>query len=93
MIKTFQNKETEKISNRQFSGTLPKNIQYLARRKLVMLDAATDLNALRVTPGNRLESFRGGRKGQHSISINDQGCICFRWKAGDAYDVEIADYH
>ncbi|MBW1732380.1 MAG: type II toxin-antitoxin system RelE/ParE family toxin [Deltaproteobacteria bacterium] len=93
MIKSFQNKETEKIFNRQFSEKLPQNIQHLARRKLVMLDAATDLNTLRVPPGNRLESLKGDRKGQYSIRINDQWRICFKWKAGDAYDVEITDYH
>ena len=93
MLKSFQNKETEKIFNRQFSGKLPQNIQHLARRKLVMLDAATDLNTLRVPPGNRLESLKGDRKGQYSIRINDQWRICFKWKAGDAYDVEITDYH
>jgi proteic killer suppression protein len=60
---------------------------------LVVLDAATGLNALRVPPGNSLEALKGNRKGQHSIRINDQWRICFKWKAGDAYDVEIADYH
>jgi proteic killer suppression protein len=59
----------------------------------VILDAATDLNTLRVPPGNRLEALKGERKGQHSIRINDQWRICFKWKAGDAYHVEIADYH
>jgi proteic killer suppression protein len=58
-----------------------------------MLDAAPELNALRVPPGNRLEALKGNRKGQHSIRINVQWRICFKWKAGDAYDVEIADYH
>ena len=57
------------------------------------MDAAPELNALRVPPGNRLEALKGDRKGQHSIRINDQWRICFKWKAGDAYDVEIADYH
>ena len=93
MIKTFQNKETEKIFNRCFSRKLSQNIQHLARRKLVVLDAATELNALQVPPGNRLEALKGDRKSQHSILINDQWRICFEWKAGDAYDVEIADYH
>jgi proteic killer suppression protein len=60
---------------------------------LVILDAATELNTLRVPPGNRLEALKGNRKGQHSIRINDQWRICFKWKTGDAYDVEIADYH
>jgi proteic killer suppression protein len=89
----FRNKETEKIFNRRFSRKLSQNIQHLARRKLVILDAATELNALRVPPGNRLEALKGDRKGQHSIRINDQWRICFKWKAGDAYDAEIADYH
>lgn len=93
MIKTFRDNETEKIFNRLVSRKLPQNIQHLARRKLVILDAATELNALRVPPGNRLEALKGNRKGQHSIRINDQWRICFKWKAGDAYDVEIADYH
>jgi proteic killer suppression protein len=93
MIKTFRDKETEKIFNRLVSRKLPPTIQHLARRKLVILDAATELNALRVPPGNRLEALRGDRKGQHSIRINDQWRICFRWKSGDAYNVEIADYH
>ena len=93
MIKTFRDKETESIFNRLLSRKLPQNIQHLARRKLVILDAAPELNALRVPPGNRLEALKGDRKGQHSIRINDQWRICFKWKAGDAYDVEIADYH
>jgi proteic killer suppression protein len=93
MIKSFQDKETEKIFNRHFSGKLPQNIQHLARRKLVMLDAAPEVNALRVPPGNRLEALKGCRNGQHSIRTNDQWQICFKCKAGDAYDVEIADYH
>jgi proteic killer suppression protein len=93
MIKTFRDKETEKIFNRLVSRKLPSTIQHLARRKLVILDAATELNALRVPPGNRLEALRGDRKGQHSIRINDQWRICFRWKSGDAYNVEIADCH
>ena len=93
MIKTFRDKETEKIFNRLLPRKLPQNIQHLARRKLVILDAANELNALRVPPGNRFEALKGNRKGQHSIRINDQWRICFQWKAGDAYDVEIADYH
>jgi proteic killer suppression protein len=93
MVKTFRDKETEKIFNRFISKKLPQNIQHLARRKLVILDAATELNTLRVPPGNRLEALKGDRKGQHSMRINEQWRICFRWKASDAYDVEIADYH
>jgi proteic killer suppression protein len=93
MIKSFRDKETEKIFNRILSKKLSQNIQLLARRKLIILDAANELNALRVAPGNRLEALKGDRKGQHSIRINNQWRICFKWKAGDAYDVEIADYH
>ncbi len=68
-------------------------MQNVALRKLRMLDAATRLDDLRVPPGNRLERLRGDRSGQHSIRINDQWRICFRWDSGDAYDVEIVDYH
>lgn len=93
MIKSFKDKETEKLFNRHFSKKLPQNLQHLARRKLVMLDAAPELNTLRIPPGNKLEALKGDRKGQHSIRINDQWRVCFRWKTGDAYDVEIADYH
>ena len=93
MIKTFRDKETEKIFNRLISRKLSQNIQHLARRKLVILDAATELNTLRVPPGNRLEALKGDRKGQHSIRINEQWRICFRFIDGDAYDVEITDYH
>jgi toxin HigB-1 len=93
MIKSFRDKETEKIFNRLFSRKLPQNIQHIARRKLVVLDAAPELNALRIPPGNKLESLKRERKDQHSIRINDQWRICFNWKAGDAYNVEITDYH
>ncbi|MGD9160703.1 MAG: type II toxin-antitoxin system RelE/ParE family toxin [Desulfobacteraceae bacterium] len=93
MIKSFRNKETEKIFNRYFSSKLPQNIQNIARKKLVLLDAVTEIKDLRVPPGNRLEALKGNRKGQHSIRINDQLRICFKWKDGDSYDVEITDYH
>ena len=93
MIKSFRDKETEKIFSRNFSKKFPSDIQHQARRKLIMLDAAPELNALRIPPGNRLEALKGDRKGQHSIRINDQWRVCFKWKAEDAYDVEITDYH
>jgi len=93
MIKSFRDKETEKIFNRQFSGKLPQKIQRVARKKLVILDAAPRLNDLRIPPGNQFEALKGDRKGQHSIRINDQWRICFKWSDGDAYDVEITDYH
>jgi len=93
MIKSFSDKETEKIFNRQFSSKLPQNIQRVARKKLAILDAAPRLNDLRIPPGNQLESLKGDRKGQHSVRINDQWRICFKWSDGDAKDVEITDYH
>ena len=93
MIKSFRDKETEKIFNRQFSDKLPQNIQHVARKKLITLDAVTELSDLLVPPGNRLEALKGDRIGQHSILINDKWRICLKWKAGDAYDVEITDYH
>ena len=89
MIKSFRNKEPEKIFNRQLSDKLPQNIQRFARKKLVIHDAALELNDLLIPPGNRLEAL----KGQHSIRINDQWRVCFKWSDGDAHDVEITDYH
>ena len=93
MIKSFKCKETQKIFHRQFSRKLPQNIQMKARQKLVLLDAATNLNDLRVPPGNRLEELKEDRKGQHGIRINDQWRVCFVWESGDAHHVEIVDYH
>jgi len=93
MIKSFRDKETAKILNRQFSGKLSQNIQHLALNRLIILDAATVLNDLRVPPANRLEALKGDRKGRRCIRINDQWRIYFQWKAGDAYDVEITYYH
>jgi len=93
MIKSFRDKETEKIFNRQLSSKLPQNIQRIARKGLLVLDASPELNDLRIPPGNRLEALKGKRKGQYSIRINDQWRICFKWSDGDAYNVEITDYH
>lgn len=93
MIKSFRDKETEQLSNREQSRKLPHGIQRTAMRKLWMLDAAINLNDLKVPPGNHLETLRGDRKGQHSIRINQQWRICFYWRNGNAYDVEITDYH
>jgi toxin HigB-1 len=93
MIKTFKDPETEKIYNREYSKKSPQNIQRIAVKKLWMLDAAPDINSLRVPPGNRLELLHGDRTGQYSIRVNDQWRICFRWKDGNSYDVEIVDYH
>jgi toxin HigB-1 len=93
MIKSFKNKETEKIYNREYSKKYPHNIQHIALRKLWMLDAAPDLNSLKVPPGNRLEALKGDREGTYSIRINDQWRICFKWQQHDALEVEITDYH
>ena len=93
MIKSFKCKETERIFHGRFSRRLPREIQRLAARKLEMLAAAGQLKSLRIPPSNRLEKLKGSRTGQHSIRINDQWRICFVWKVGDAFDVEIVDYH
>ena len=93
MIHSFSCKETGRLFNREFSRKIPRNIQRIALRKLWMLDAAIELNTLRVPPGNRLEALSGKRSGQHSIRINDQWRICFTWRGGSAHHVEIVDYH
>jgi len=93
MIRSFKCKETEKIFKRNISKKFPQNIQRIALRKLRMLNRSTNLNELKVPPGNRLESFKGDRKNQFSIRINDQWLICFEWKNNDSYNVEITDYH
>jgi proteic killer suppression protein len=93
MIKSFADKETEKVFEREFSRKLPNYIQRIARRKLEVLDAAESLNDLRVPPSNRLEKLKGDLDGQHSIRVNDQWRICFEWRGEDAYEVEIVDYH
>jgi proteic killer suppression protein len=92
MIKSFSCKETQAL----FEGGNPRRfraIQAVTERKLTLLDAAATLDFLRVPPGNRLEALRGDRKGQHSIRVNDQWRICFKFKNGDVFDVEIVDYH
>ena len=93
MIESFASKEAEKIFHGQISKKLPKDIQRIARRKLIYLDDAEDLQDLLAPPGNRLEKLKGDRVGQYSIRINDQWRICIRWADGKAKDVEIADYH
>lgn len=93
MIKSFAEKETEKIFGREVSRKIPLDIQQKARLKLEMLDAAGALRDLLIPPANRLEKLLGDHKGQHSIRINDQWRICFVWKDTDAYQVEIVDYH
>lgn len=92
MIESFACGETERVFRGELSRRLPTDIQRTARRKLLQVHAATQLGDLRVPPGNRLEPLRGARAGQHSIRINDQWRICFRWESG-AHEVEIVDYH
>lgn len=93
MIKSFLDREAEKIYHQEYSKKIPVAIQKIALRKLMMLDNAQCLNDLRVPPGNRLESLGGERKGQYSIRINNQYRICFRMIKDRAYQVEIVDYH
>jgi proteic killer suppression protein len=93
MIRSFSSKEAEKIFDRQFSRRIPHNIQRIARRKLEILDAAEVLEDLRRPPANHLEKLSGDRKDQYSIRINKQWRIVFTWEEGNAYNVEIVDYH
>lgn len=93
MIRSFRDAETEKVFRRQRSRKLPPDIQRRAHRKLLLVHAAVRLDELRVPPGNRLEELARDRTGQHSIRVNDQWRICFRWHGADAYDVELCDYH
>ncbi len=93
MIKSFASKETEKLFNREISRKFQQSIQQIARRKLEILDATEVLQDLRIPPSNHLEKLSGDRKGQYSIRINKQWRICFEWRNGDAYNVEIVDYH
>ena len=93
MIKSFADKETEKVYNQTFSRKLPQNIQRIALRKLIMIDNAGSLEDLKVPPANRLEALSGDRKGQYSIRINDQFRICFTFEGNNFYEVEIVDYH
>ena len=92
MIKTFKCTLTEALFQSQSVAKF-KNIERVARRKLLQLHASPDLNSLRVPPGNHLEALKGNRLGQHSIRVNDQWRVCFVWQDGAAFDVEIVDYH
>lgn len=93
MIKSFRDKETKKIFEREYSQALPHQIQRIALRKLWMIHASTSINDLRIPPSNRLEKLKGAMSGKFSIRINDQWRICFIWQQQDAYEVEIIDYH
>jgi toxin HigB-1 len=93
VIKSFRGKGAELIFSRAYARGMSRDLQRAAYRKLVQIHAATTLETLRVPPGNRLEALKGDRAGQHSIRVNDQWRICFRWREGHAYDVELVDYH
>jgi toxin HigB-1 len=92
MIWSFRDSKTGALFNDQDVPRF-RSVERVARRKLLYLHRSRNLEDLRVPPGNRLEALKGDRKGQYSIRINDQWRICFVWKDGDAYDVEITDYH
>jgi proteic killer suppression protein len=93
MIRSFNDSDTKTVFNRGRAKKLPPEIHSRAKRKLNLIDAADSLGELKVPPGNKLERLTGNRLGQHSIRINRQWRICFEWHDGDAYDVEITDYH
>ena len=93
MIVSFYNKDTEKIWKQEYSRKLPKDIQRIGLRKLIMINRAKDLNDLNIPPGNKLEKLIGNRQGQYSIRINNKWRICFYWESGAASSVEITDYH
>ncbi len=93
VIESFADAETQKIFYGAASKKLPRDIQKTARRKLLYLHDAEDLQDLLAPPGNRLEKLHGDREGQYSIRINDQWRICFKWDKGQVREVEIVDYH
>ena len=96
MIRSFADDTTKDIwngVNSKAARRMPRAIWPVIQRKLDQIDTVATLDALRVPPGNRLEKLRGGRAGQHSIRVNEQWRVCFRWKDGNAYEVEIVDYH
>ena len=93
MIASFRDEETERLWQSGKSRRLPADLQRRAFRKLAILNAAVTLNNLTVPPGNQLEALHGDRAGQHSIRVNDQYRVCFVWRDGNAFEVEIVDYH
>ena len=93
MIRSFADRDTEKLWHTGRARRIPGDIWQRALIKLQLIDAAVELTFLKLPPGNRLESLQGNRRGQHSIRINDQWRICFRWAGKDAEQVEIVDYH
>ncbi len=93
MIKSFRNAAADAAWQRRFVKGVPNDIMKVANRKLTQIHNARALADLRAPPGNRLEALSGDRKGRHAIRINNQWRVCFRWRDGDAWDVEIVDYH
>ena len=93
MIQSFACAETERLFRDEPARRFPSQIHRSARRKLLLLHQARNLNDLRSPYGNHLEALKGNREGQHSIRVNDQWRVCFRWQGEDAHDVEIVDYH
>ena len=93
MIRSFRDRDTERLFHREPVRKWGPEVQRVGLRKLRVLDAATAIEDLRVPPGNRLEKLRGDRVGQWSIRVNDQWRVCFEWQGGDAYNVELVDYH
>lgn len=93
MIKSFRDRDSQRVFERQPVRRWAPELRRAALRKLLILDAADELADLRVPPGNRLEKLVGDRSGLHSIRINDQWRVCFEWRDGDAHEVEIVDYH
>lgn len=93
MIKTFHCRDTECVFNFELVRKWDPALRKAVLRKLKWLDAAADLNDLRIPPANRLEKLKGDREGQHSIRVNDQYRLCFVWRNGNAHDVELVDYH
>ena len=93
MIRTFRDNKTEALFQEGHSDRKWQSFKRVARKKLMLVDAATGLQDLKAPPGNHLEAMKGDRKGQHSIRINDQYRVCFEWKDGHAYNVEVVDPH
>lgn len=93
MIVNFKDQSTEKIWNQTFAQKIPPELQRIALRKMILIHGAAELDDLKIPPGNKLETLKGDRKGQHSIRINNQFRICFVWKNNNVYNVEITDYH
>ncbi len=93
MIASFRDKETERLWQSGKSRRLPSDLRLRAFKKLAILNAAVALDNLKVPPGNQLEALRGNRAGQYSIRVNDQYRVCFVWRDGNAFEVEVIDYH